>query len=178
VIATEEHWDRLSAAMDAGSLALDARFSTPASRAANDAALATALAAMFRESPAGEWFEKLDAAGVPCEICDPQFALNLHDDPEMKARGWVVSHQHPFVGRLDQVGVPFDFSETPARVQGPPLIVGQHSRELLAELGYVAAEIDQLCADCVLEWRPGEGHRRVRSPWEAAQPAATTATTE
>jgi len=174
VVATEEHWDRLCAAMDAESLALDARFSSPASRTANDAALATALAAKFRESPAREWFEKLDAAGVPCEICDPQFALNLHDDPEMRARGWVVSHQHPFVGRLDQVGVPFDFSETPARVQGPPLIVGQHSRELLAELGYAAAEIDQLCADCVLEWRPGEGHRRVRSPWEAAKPAATT----
>ena len=78
------------------------------------------------------------------------------------------------MGRLDQIGVAFDFSETPARVQGPPLIVGQHSRELLAELGLTPAEIDELCADCVLEWRPGEGHRRVRSPWEVAKPAATT----
>jgi hypothetical protein len=111
---------------------------------------------------------------VPCEICDPQFALGLHDDPEFRRRGWTVSHQHPFVGRLDQVGVAFDFSDTPARVQGPPLIVGQHSRELLAELGYTATQIDELCADCVLEWRPGEGHRRVRSPWEVGAPKATT----
>ena len=155
-------------------LAADARFASEAARAANDDALSALLASKFREAAATDWFARLDAASVPCEICDPGFALGLHDDPEFRRRGWVVSHQHPFVGRLDQIGVAFDFSETPARVQGPPLIVGQHSRELLAELGYANAEIDELCADCVLEWRPGEGHRRVRSPWEVAKPAATT----
>jgi crotonobetainyl-CoA:carnitine CoA-transferase CaiB-like acyl-CoA transferase len=160
--------------MDAPSLAADPRFATAQARCVNDAALSELLAAKFREAAASAWFAKLDAAGVPCEICDPQFALNLHEDEEFRRRGWVVSHQHPFVGRLDQVGVAFDLSDTPARVQGPPLIVGQHSRELLAELGYTPAQIDELCADCVLEWRPGEGHRRVRSPWEVAKPAVTT----
>ena len=174
VAATEEHWDRLCVAIGMPALAADARFVSEAARAANDAALSALLASKFREAAATDWFARLDAAAVPCEICDPGFALGLHDDPEFRRRGWVVSHQHPFVGRLDQIGVAFDFSETPARVQGPPLIVGQHSRELLAELGYANAEIDELCADCVLEWRPGEGHRRVRSPWEVAKPAATT----
>jgi crotonobetainyl-CoA:carnitine CoA-transferase CaiB-like acyl-CoA transferase len=60
----------------------------------------------------------------------------------------------------------FDLSETPGRVQGPPLIVGQHSREILAGLGYSEQQIEELCAECVLAWSPAEGHRKVRSRWE------------
>ena len=96
----------------------------------------------------------LDAAGVPCEVGDPDFALRLHDDPELKARGWVTSYPQPFVGRFDQFGLLFDLSETPGRVHGPPLIVGQDSREILRELGYGDEQIDDLCASCVLDWRP------------------------
>jgi hypothetical protein len=98
---------------------------------------------------------------VPCEICDPEFALGLHDDAELRARGWTSSYAHPFVGKLDQIGLLCDLSDTPGRVQGPPLIVGQHSREILRELGYTASEIEALCASCVLDWEPGKPHRVV-----------------
>ena len=174
VLATEEHWDRLCAATGLAELALDARFASAAARTANDAALAELLGARLRERPAAAWFAVLDAAGVPCEICDPGFALRLHDDPEFTRRGWVASYEHPFVGRLDQIGLPFDFSDTPARVQGPPLIVGQHSREILTELGYSPQQIEELCKDCVLAWSPEEGHRKVRSPWQP-QPSPAAA---
>jgi crotonobetainyl-CoA:carnitine CoA-transferase CaiB-like acyl-CoA transferase len=161
VLATEDDWRRFAVAVG---LDAEERF--------DDEKLAQRLEQMFRERPATEWFELLDAAGVPCEVCDPNFALQLHDDPEMVDRGWVVSYRHPFVGKLDQIGVPYDFSETAARVQGPPLVVGQHSRDILRELGYSPAQIDELCADCVLEWIPGQGHRQVRSPWQPAAPIA------
>jgi crotonobetainyl-CoA:carnitine CoA-transferase CaiB-like acyl-CoA transferase len=94
----------------------------------------------------------------------------LHDDPDLKRRGWVVSYTHPFVGKLDQIGLLFDLSATPGRVQGPPLIVGQHSRELLAELGYSADQIEDLCKGPVMPWSLAEGHRTFKSRW---QPAAT-----
>ena len=68
--------------------------------------------------------------------------------------------------KLDQIGLPFELSETPGRIQGPPLVVGQHSREILAELGYSTQLIDELCAECVLAWSPAEGHRKIRSRWE------------
>jgi crotonobetainyl-CoA:carnitine CoA-transferase CaiB-like acyl-CoA transferase len=84
----------------------------------------------------------------------------------------VAAYQHPFVGRLNQIGLLFDFSETPGRVQGPPLVVGQHSREILAELGYSPEQIEELCKDCVLAWSLKEGHRKVRSPWQPQAPAA------
>ncbi len=171
VIPGEREWQSFATAVGIGA---DARFATPAARAANDAALAQLLEPKFKERTAAEWFTLLDQAGVPCEVSDPKFSLGVHDDPEFKKRGWVVEYQHPFVGRLNQIGLLFDFSDTPGRVQGPPLIVGQHSREILAELGYSAAQIEEMCKDCVLAWSLTEGHRKVRSPWQpqAAAPAA------
>lgn len=172
LVATDEQWDRLCASPSLESLATDARFTDAAARARHDAALAALLGEKLRRAPASEWFARLDRAGVPCEICDPGFALGMHDDPELREHGWVCSYEHPFVGRLDQVGLAFDFSETPGRVQGPPLVVGQHSREILAGLGYSAEEIAVLCEDCVLAWSPGEDHRSVRSPWQPQAPGS------
>ena len=175
VLARAEDWDRFCIATGLHGLAADARFATAALRSRNNAALAPILESKLRERPAAEWFALLDAAQVPCEVSDPKFALGLHEDAEFKARGWVAAYEHPFVGRLNQVGLLFDLSETPGRVQGPPLIVGQHSREILAELGYSAEQIEALCKDCVLAWSLKEGHRKVRSPWQPQAPAPAPA---
>jgi crotonobetainyl-CoA:carnitine CoA-transferase CaiB-like acyl-CoA transferase len=172
----DDAFARLCSALGAPELARDARFASEAARAKHDAELALLLGARLAERTAEEAFAALDAAGVPCEICDPEFALRLHDDPELTQRGWVASYEHPFVGKLDQIGALCDLSDTPARVQGPPLVVGQHSREILRELGYAPAEIDALCASCVLDWEPGKPHRVViPSKWlpkPAAKPPA------
>ena len=53
-----------------------------------------------------------------------------------RERQWIVKYPHPMVGEIGQVGLAFHFSDTPARIQGPPFLVGEHSREILAELGY------------------------------------------
>lgn len=113
------------------------------------------LEARFRTKPAADWFAALDAAGVPVEIEDPGFALRLHDDPEAQKRRLTVSYQHPFVGRLDQIGLLYALSDTPGRIQGPPLVVGQHTRELMRELGYTDAQVDEAVAEkWAGEWRP------------------------
>jgi crotonobetainyl-CoA:carnitine CoA-transferase CaiB-like acyl-CoA transferase len=168
-VLREPEWQAFAKSMD---LAADARFASAATRATNDASLAQLLEPKFKEKTAAQWFLLLDKAGVPCEVSDPKFSLGVHDDAEFKKRGWVVEYQHPFVGKLNQIGLLFDFSDTPGRVQGPPLIVGQHSREILAELGYTPAQIEEMCKDCVLAWSLTEGHRKVRSPWQPQAPAA------
>jgi crotonobetainyl-CoA:carnitine CoA-transferase CaiB-like acyl-CoA transferase len=93
---------------------------------------------------AGEWFDILDAAGVPCEVADPDFVLSLFDDPELIDKGWVTSYEHALVGRIDAAGLLFDLDGTPGRVQGPPVSVGEHSRAVLRELGYDEPRIDRL----------------------------------
>jgi len=113
------------------------------------------LEARFRTRAAADWFAALDAAGVPVEVCDPEFALRLHDDAESQKRRLTVSYRHPFVGRLDQIGLVYGLSDTPGRIQGPPLVVGQHTRELLRELGYSDAQVDEAVAErWAGEWRP------------------------
>jgi crotonobetainyl-CoA:carnitine CoA-transferase CaiB-like acyl-CoA transferase len=100
--------------------------------------------------PAAEWFALLDPLGVPCEISNPDWVLGLFDDPDMIARGWVTHYTHPLVGRLDAMGLLIDLSDTPGRIMGPPFMPGQHTRDILRELGYDDARIDELAADKVV----------------------------
>lgn len=109
----------------------------------NDAANIATLEALFKTRTSAEWFDLLDGAGVPVEVPNKDFCLTAFDDPEFIEKGWVAHYEHPFVGREDALGLLWNFSETPGIIQGPPLVPGQHSREILAELGYDAADIDK-----------------------------------
>jgi crotonobetainyl-CoA:carnitine CoA-transferase CaiB-like acyl-CoA transferase len=167
VVATEEQWDRLCVALAIEGLNADPRFANAAARKLNDEALADRLALVFAHRPAAQWFKLLDAAGVPCEISDDRFTLQMHDDAELQARGWVASYKHPVVGKLDQIGLLFNLSDTPGRVQGPPLMVGQHTREIMQSLGYTDADISQACEDgYVAAWGAGELQKEFKSPWQ------------
>ncbi len=145
-VFSDPHWQRLCAAIGFPRLAEEPRFATASARALHDAELAQRLETAFRRNSTAAWQSSLDAAGVPCEACDPEFSRALFDDPELRERGWVARYPHPVFGQLDQIGVLFDLSETPARAQCRPLRVGEHSREILAELGYAEAEIAELAA--------------------------------
>jgi crotonobetainyl-CoA:carnitine CoA-transferase CaiB-like acyl-CoA transferase len=105
---------------------------------------ADALEPAFASRAAGEWRKLLDDAGVPCEVSDHDFVRGVFDDPEMIERGWVTSYRHPHVGRMEVAGLLFDLSDTPGRVAGPPLVPGQDTRAILAELGMAPAEVDAL----------------------------------
>jgi hypothetical protein len=69
------------------------------------------------------------------------FSKKLHDDPEFQKRRWVASFPHPHVGRFDMVGLLCDLSDTPGVIQSRPLIVGEHTKEILAELGYTDEQV-------------------------------------
>ncbi len=149
-VLTDEHWRRLYSVLPA--LGLDERFATAAGRAAADRALREGLATELATRPAAHWFAALDTVGVPCEISAERFAEEFFDDPAMRAAGRTVTYDHPELGRFEHSGLAIDFSETPAVVWGPPPLVGQHSRELLAEFGFATVEIDDLVAgDAVFE---------------------------
>jgi crotonobetainyl-CoA:carnitine CoA-transferase CaiB-like acyl-CoA transferase len=141
---TGAEWTALCEAAERPALLHDVRFASAAARTANADALAAELEKVFVERSATEWFELLDAAGVPCEISDPNFVMRLFDDPEMREKGWVTTYEHAAVGRMDVFGLLFDFAETPGVVQRPAPVVGEHSREILTELGYAAGAVDDL----------------------------------
>ena len=105
----------------------------------------------FLTGRAADWVEALDAIGVPAEVSDPEFVLGLFDDPELIEKGWVATYEHEIVGRMDALGLLYDFSETPGVVQGPPFGPGQHTREILRELGIEEDRIEDLIERRVVE---------------------------
>ena len=66
-------------------------------------------------------FEKLDAAGVPCEISSPDFGRDMWEDPLAREEQWVARVPHRMVGEMGQVGLAVTLSETPTRIQGAPV---------------------------------------------------------
>ena len=141
VAVTQEHWDELFAVLGAPELVTDARFASADARRKNDDALAKFIAEKLKGASAAEWFGKCDAAGVPVEVVSEDFSRKLHDDPEFQKRKWVTSFQHPIVGKFDMIGLLCDLSDTPGVIQGRPLIVGEHTKEILAGLGYTEEQV-------------------------------------
>jgi crotonobetainyl-CoA:carnitine CoA-transferase CaiB-like acyl-CoA transferase len=146
VAATEDaHWNALARCIGVGvDLVPDPRFATAASRQKHDGELAAALAAAFATRAASTWFAALDAAGVPCEIENADFPVELFDDPVLRDRAWIVSYPHPGVGWLEQAGHLVELSDTPGLIERPAPMVGQHTREVLLEHGVRAPDIDAL----------------------------------
>jgi crotonobetainyl-CoA:carnitine CoA-transferase CaiB-like acyl-CoA transferase len=148
---TEGQWSALGHAIERDDMLQDPRFRTPAERHANDEDLRAELARTFMKQTADEWFLLLDKAAVPVEVSDPMWPVRMFDDPELVERGWVVEYQHPTLGRFNQHGILFDFSDTPSRVAGRPPMLGEHTAEILTELGYAPSDIDQLERDGVVQ---------------------------
>lgn len=121
-------------------LAADDRFATNAARVRYRAELVPALEAVFATRAADEWVEALDAAGVPAgKIRGVLEALRA-------AEPATVSVDHPAAGELELVAPPFAFESAPLRPAGAPPLLGEHTREVLAELGLDAERVDELVA--------------------------------
>ena len=73
----------------------------------------------------------------------------MERDPQVKHNGSIVRFDHPKVKNFRTIGPPIKFSRTPSTIKRPPLL-GEHSREILKELGYADRDIDQLCRDAVI----------------------------
>ncbi|MNR32643.1 Succinyl-CoA:(R)-benzylsuccinate CoA-transferase subunit BbsF [compost metagenome] len=101
------------------------------------------LEQLFRERPAGHWIEALTQAGVPSgPINNIAEAL---EHPQIRHRGMRIDLPHPLAGTVPLVASPFKLSATPVRYQRPPPLLGEHTREVLAErLHRSPAEIDEL----------------------------------
>lgn len=141
------HFAALAEVLGHREWATDPRFATADDRTRNDAELGELLIAAFSELDTERVFADLDSAGVPVEIpLDHPYMPELLWDEWATETGRVIEHHHPEYGWCREVGVTIHLSETPGAVTAPSPMLGQHTREVLVELRYSDAEIDDLVA--------------------------------
>ena len=102
------------------------------------AALIEAIEKTTAAEPRAHWLARLDAAGVPS---GPINTLRGGPaDPHALARQMVVDLDHPGAGPIKALGIPVKLSDTPGAVDRPAPLLGQHTADILTELGYTDAE--------------------------------------
>jgi formyl-CoA transferase len=141
-VANETIWRRFCAVTGRDDLARDPRFATNADRVANRFGLAGDLERMFATRPRAEWLAELGAGEVPCAPINS--IAEVFADEQVRALGLVEDVPHPTAVNVKLVRSPIELSPEPASIRRAPPLLGEHTLEVLAELGYSKEEVQAL----------------------------------
>jgi crotonobetainyl-CoA:carnitine CoA-transferase CaiB-like acyl-CoA transferase len=141
----DAHWKALCKVLGLTALTSDPRFATAGARKRHDKELTTILEETFFTTPANAWALLLALQGVPAAQGQGIVEL-LQNDPHCKATGVYDFQQHPQWGKVQLQGINAEFSETPGRVQRPAPMLGEHTSEVLLEIGYTRDQIADFIA--------------------------------
>lgn len=140
----EEQWERLCSLLGLEQLKADPRFNNNDLRRDNCYELARELEIRTAQMDRAEIEALLNSADIPCAGVRTIREL-VENDPQVQAREMIVERSHPVLGNIHLLGIPIKMSLTPGEVSMRPApMVGQHSREILTELGYGQEKIDAL----------------------------------
>jgi crotonobetainyl-CoA:carnitine CoA-transferase CaiB-like acyl-CoA transferase len=128
--------------------AKDERFAKNRARVENRVAIDRLIEDALKRDSADGWIARLKAAGVPCGKINSVAAALA--DPHTEARRMVETVEHPTIGALKMLGIPFKFSGTECSVRLAPPTLGQHTDEILGELGHDAGSIAKLRQDKIV----------------------------
>jgi len=141
-------WRRLCDAIERGDLADDPRFAGNPDRVRHRDELAAELSATLESKPTGEWQKILDGAGVPSTAIQTLDQVVSH--PQVRATGALMPVPHPRIDDFTVVSTPFQHDGAYPGVRHVPPLLGEHSQEVLGELGYEQSEIAALADQGVI----------------------------
>jgi formyl-CoA transferase len=128
--------------MDRAELIGDARYRTPADRAARREEVNAIFAAYCQTRPKHQVMTAVASLGIPCGAV--QDTVEVMHDPHLRERGMLTEVQHPVVGSFVMPGCPVRLEDSPVQVTAAPLL-GQHNEEVYAKvLGYTPEQVQQL----------------------------------
>ena len=135
---TPGNWQSFAAALGIAHLSDDERFKTGTLRRKNYKELASLIEEVTTTDASEHWYRLLEQAGVPCGVL---YTLDqMLEDEHVKARGLVRELEHTALGKVRAVGSPVRPSRTPMRLERAGPLLGEHTRELLEELGVADAD--------------------------------------
>jgi formyl-CoA transferase len=138
----DKFWRNMFAVVGKPEWAEDSRFSNRKGRMENYDTLVEQLTPIFHGGRRDEWLRRLtemDVPAAPINTLDEVFA-----DPQVKTYGFPVEVEHPKMGKMKLVGNAVDMSRTPPSIDSPPPVLGEHTDEILAALGYASPAIAYL----------------------------------
>lgn len=141
----ERMWNDFCTAVERREWVTDPRFVKADNRSENRSLLIALINDTLSVQPAKVWAERLDRVGVPCTLVNR--IDQVVEDEQVLARDMVVEIDVPTLGRIKVAGLPLKFSETPGRIDRHPPRLGEHTAEVLREIGYDSASVRALAAD-------------------------------
>ena len=139
---SDKEWAGMVRALDKPEWLEDGRFRTPAGRMKHADARLDMTAEVMKTRTSAEWLARLDAEQVPCAP-----ALSRHDmltNEQIVANRLIVESEHPHVGRTRMTRPAARFAETPAELRLPAPMLGEHTEQVLTEIGLSSAQIADL----------------------------------
>ncbi len=143
-VGNDTQFAKFARAMGCDEWSSDPRFARNADRVANRDLLDGLIRDRMGTRTRAEWIADLEADGIPCGPINS--VAEALASPQTMARDMVTTVEHPTAGEVALTGVPFRMFGTPATVRRPPPTLGQHSGEVLAEMGLDDAAISELVA--------------------------------
>ncbi len=137
-VGNDGQFERFCGVAGCAALAHDERFARNQARVRHRDTLVPLLAAVMRTRTRADWLAALEAAKVPCGPIND--LAEVFADPQVRARGMTAAMPHPHTDRLELVASPMKLSATPVQLRRAPPLLGQHTDEVLAEIGVTPAE--------------------------------------
>ncbi|KAL2871041.1 succinyl-CoA:3-ketoacid-coenzyme A transferase 1 mitochondrial precursor [Aspergillus lucknowensis] len=120
----------------------DPRFISNSDRVANRTALETLIEGETRKIPTAEWQKRFEGSGLPFAVVNDVKGTMEHE--HVKARGMVQTIDHPSCGPIKVISPPVKYSNADPSIRRPPPLLGEHTDEVLGEIGYTGQEIQEL----------------------------------
>ena len=148
MLVSDMYWPAFCRAIDQPDLEKDDRFATFQSRYQNREELIALLDDLFAQRTLDEWAGPLDEHG--CIWAPAQTVKEVVNDPQSRARGAFTRIAHPAAGEVEIVDTPVKFSTARVGARGPAPELGQHTEEVLLEVGYDWNDIVKLREETVI----------------------------
>lgn len=140
----DRYWSNFCKAVGLENLEKDPRFENLEVRAQNAVECIQILDEVFATKTRDEWIKHFEETEVDLVYAPVQSIHEVITDPQVLANEYIVEFDHPSFGRIKVVGLPYKFSKTPASISRAAPEFGQHTEEVLLDMGYTWDDIVQL----------------------------------